>query len=234
MLTRLLNRMRSLLLGSRRCEVYEELQFHIAKQTEANLAAGMSADEAHRRAMIVFGGVESTREACNDQRSLSFFETVLYDMRFGLRGFRRSPMFALTAILTLAIGIGTTAAVFSVVDRILFRPLPYAGASRLVSVGIVAPIEPQEFMLGSSYYEGRDHQTPFQSLTSTVGAGPCDLTENNPVRLTCAGVESNFLPTLGIGPMLGRNFTDGEDRPNAPNVALISDDLWRDHYGRDA
>ena len=234
MLTRLLNRMASLLLGRGRSEVDEELQFHIAHQTEANIAAGMSPDEAHRHAIIAFGGVEATREGCNDQRPLSFVETALHDARYALRGFRSSPIFTITAILTLAIGIAPAAAVFSVVDRILFRPLPYADASRLVSVGIVAPIEPQEFVLGSSYYEWRDHQTPFQSLTSTVGVGPCDLTENNPARLSCASVESNFLPTFGIGAMLGRNFTADEDRPKARNVALISYDLWRDHYGRDA
>jgi hypothetical protein len=130
--------------------VDEELRFHIEKQTEANVAAGMAPDEAHRQAMIVFGGIERAREACHEQRPLSFFETAFYDVRYGLRGFRRNPMFAVTAILTLAIGIGTTTAVFSVVDRILFRSLPYANSDRLVSVGLVAPIEPQEFMLGSS------------------------------------------------------------------------------------
>lgn len=233
MLKRLPSRLRSLLPGHPPAEVDEELRFHIDKQTEANIAAGMSPDEAHRQAVIVFGGVERAREACREQRPLSFFETLFYDVRYGLRGFRRSPIFTITAILTLAIGIGTTAAVFSVVDRILFRSLPYADSGRLVSVGLVAPIEPQEFVLGSWYYDWRDHQTPFRAFTSTIGTGPCDLTERNPARLICAGVESTFLPTLGITPTLGRNFTADEDRPNAPNVALISYDLWRSRYGRD-
>jgi len=233
-LKQLLSRLRSLLPGHPPAEVDEELSFHIEKQTQANIVAGMIPEEAHRQAMIAFGGVESTREACREQRPLSFFETLFYDVRYGLRGFRRSPMFAVTAILTLAIGIGTTTAVFSVVDRILFRSLPYAHPDRLVSVGLVAPIEPQEFMLGSSYYEWRDHQTPFQAFTSTVGVDQCDLTEHNPARLSCAGVESTFLPAIGIQPMLGRNFTADEDRPNAPNVVLISYELWRSQYGGDA
>jgi len=223
---------RSLLVGHSRSEVDEELRFHIEKQIEANVAAGMAREEAHRQAMIAFGGVEGAREACHQQRPLSLLETSWYDIRYGLRGFRRGPMFTVTAILTLMIGIGTTAAVFSVVDRVLFRPLPYAGPSRLVSVGLVAPISPQEFVLGAWYYDWRDHQTPFENLTSTAGAGPCDLTERNPARLNCAAVEWNFLPTLGIGPMLGRNFTADEDRPNAPSVVLISYDLWRSRYGR--
>ena len=83
------------------------------------------------------------------------------DVRYALRGFRRNPVFAVTAILTLALGIGATTAVFSVVDRILFRSLPYAHPDELVSVGLTAPIIPQEFMLGGSYYEWQDNQTPF-------------------------------------------------------------------------
>ena len=233
MLKRVPVRLRSLFVGHNRSDVDEELRFHLEKQIEANIAAGMTKDEARRQAMIAFGGVEGAREACHEERPLSLLEAAWYDIRYGLRGFRRSPMFTVTAILTLMISIGTTAAVFSVVDRILFRPLPYADPSRLVSVGVTAPISSQEFVLGGWYFDWRDHQIPFQSLTSTAGTGPCDLTERNPARLKCAGVEWNFLPTLGIGPMLGRNFTADEDRPNGPNVVLISYDLWRSHYGRD-
>jgi predicted permease len=161
-------------------------------------------------------------------------ETLLQDVRYSLRGFRRSPTFAVTIVVTLMLGIGTTAAVFSVVDRILFRSLPYGDAGRLVSVGLAAPIEPQEFMLGGSYYEWRDHQRPFEVLTSETGVSPCDLTEERPVRLNCAGVEASFLPALGVRPLLGRNFTVEEDRPNAPKVALISYRLWQSRFGGDA
>jgi putative ABC transport system permease protein len=100
--------------------------------------------------------------------------------------------------------------VFSVVDRILFRTLPYGDSDRLVSVGLVAPIEPQEFMLGGSYYEWQDNQKPFAALTSETGTEPCDLTENNPARLDCARVEGNFLQALGVSPVLGRNFTEAD------------------------
>src|SRR5580704_6919415 len=230
MLRPFLQRLRSFLAGRPRAEVDEELGFHIEKQTEVNLAAGMSPDEARRQAVIAFGGVEAAREACHDERGLSFLETTLYDVRYGWRGFRRSPVFTIAAVLTLAIGIGTTTAVFSVVDRILFRSLPYAHADRLVSVGLLAPIQPQEFVLGGFYYDWRDHQTPFQSPTSTTGVDPCDLTQPDPVRLSCAAVESSFLPTMGVLPLLGRNFTADEDRPNSPPVALISYALWRNHF----
>ncbi len=233
MLKQLLARVRVRLAGPKRPELDEELRFHIERQTEANIAAGMSPEEARRQAMIAFGGVEAVREECREQRRWSLLENVLYDVRYGLRGFRRAPVFAVTAVLTLAIGIGTTSAVFSAVDRILFRSLPYGHADRLVSVGLVAPIQPQEFMLGSSYYPWRDYQKPFEAFTSTVGVDQCDLTEHNPARLSCAGVEWTFLPTLGIGPVLGRNFTADEDRPQAPKVAVISHDLWSSRYGSD-
>jgi predicted permease len=111
--------------------------------------------------------------------------------------------------------------------------LPYAHDDRLVSVGLVAPIIPQEFMLGGSYYDWRDNQKPFEAFTSETGVNACDLTEHNPARLSCASVEANFLPTFEISPVLGRNFLPEEDRPNGPKVALISYELWQTHYGLD-
>ena len=226
-------RVRIRLFGASREQVDEELSYHIARQTELHVAAGMTQEEARRQALIAFGGIEKTREQCHEEMTAAPLEALLRDVRYALRGLLRSPAFSVAAILTFAIGIGATTAVFSVVDRILFRSLPYREASRLVSVGIVAPIEPQEFMLGYSYYEWQDHQTPFEILTSWTGSNNCDLTEQNALRLTCASVEANFLPALGVGPLLGRNFTPEEDRPNAPKVAMISYQLWRSRYGRD-
>ena len=214
-------------------ELDEELQFHLEQATRANIAAGMTREEARRQARIEFGGLESAREQTYAQRPGWWMETMLQDIRYALRGFRRNPIFTITVISTLALGIGATTAVFSVVDPILFRSLPYANADRLVSVGLVAPIEPQEFMLGGSYYEWRDHQRPFVDLTSETGAESCDLTEEKPARLSCAGVEANFLPTLGVSPILGRDFTADEDTPAGPKVALLSYALWRSRFGLD-
>jgi putative ABC transport system permease protein len=226
-------RLRTSFFGANREEVDEELSYHIARQTELHLAAGMPQEEARRQALIAFGGIEKTREQCHEERTAAPLETVLRDVRYAFRGLRRAPAFAIAGILTMAVGIGATTAVFSVVDRILFRSLPYRDASRLVSVGVVAPIEPQEFMLGYSYYEWQDHQTPFETLTSWTGSNNCDLTEKGALRLRCASVEANFLPALGVGALLGRNFTSEEDRPNAPKVVMISYQLWRSRYGSD-
>ena len=214
-------------------DVEAELESHIAAHVEGNTRVGLTPAEARRQALLRLGGVEQTRQRYREQTTLPWLENLLRDVRYALRGFRRNPVFAVTAILTLALGIGATAAVFSVVDRILFRSLPYAHPEQLVSVGLTAPILPQEFMLGGSYYEWQDHQTPFVALTSDMGVTECDLTERDPRRLSCANVEQNFLPTLGVSPLVGRNFLPEEDRPHGPGAALISYDLWASRYGRD-
>ena len=210
-----------------------ELESHLAMHIDDGVRAGLAPEEARRQALIKLGGAEQTRQAVRERNTLPWLESLMRDVRYALRGFARSPAFALTIIATLALGIGATTAVFSVVDRILFRPLPYAHPDHLVSVGLTAPIIPQEFMLGGSYYDWQDHQQPFTALTSETGVDACDLTERNPAHLSCAGVEANFLPTLGVDPLLGRNFLPEEDQPNAPKVALISYNLWLSHYHRD-
>jgi len=212
----------------------EELRGHIEQQTAANIAAGTEPQEARRQAVLQFGGVEAVKEDCREQRSGFWFESLWADVRYGLRALRRNPGFAAVAILTLALGIGGTTSVFSVVDRILFRPLPYPHAERLLSIGMLAPLDSNEFMFASSYVALRDHPAAFDSVTSfTAGIAHCDLVGETPVRLACAQVASTFLPTFEIHPILGRNFTNEEDRPNAPDVALMSYGLWQSRFGGD-
>jgi putative ABC transport system permease protein len=233
MLKEWLTRLRFLIASKPHCEVDEELKFHLEEQIQANLAAGMTPKEAHRQASVDFGGVEKAREQSHEQRPGYFFETLIQDVRYSLRGFRRNPVFTLTIVATLMLGIGATTAVFSVVDRILFRPLPYANADRLVSVGLVHSLE-SEFMLGYFYYDWQRNQKPFEALTSEdATTGECDLSERNPAQLSCESVEGDFLATLGISPILGRNFLPEEDLPNGPRVALISYGLWLNHYNLD-
>src|ERR1700733_2251914 len=140
-------RVRFLFSRRTRAETDEELQFHIERQTEANLAAGMTLEEARRRARITFGGVEHAREACNEARPGWFLDTLWQDVWYALRGFRRTPVFTITVVAMLTLGIGATTAVFSVVDRILFRSLPYAHDDRIVSVGLVHSLEREGFIL---------------------------------------------------------------------------------------
>jgi predicted permease len=195
----------------------------------------MTADEARRQAMIEFGGVERAREQCYEQRPGWWIGTVAQDVRYALRGFRRNPVFTIAVIATLAVGIGATTAVFSVVDRILFRSLPYAHDDRLVSVGTVHSLERQEFMMGGFFFDWRDHQKPFEAMAiQSTGPHACDLVENNPAQLDCLDFDAGYLPLLGISPVLGRNFLPEEVLPNGPRVVIISYGLWQDHYNRDA
>jgi predicted permease len=218
----------------RQSELDEELQFHLEQSMLANVAAGMTAEEARRQALVEFGGVERAREQCHQQRPGWWIDTVMQDVRYALRGFRRNPVFTITVIATLALGIGATTAVFSVVDRILFRSLPYAHDDRLVSVGLVQSLERQEFTVGGFFFDWRDNQRPFEAFASQEALPhACDLVEANPAQLNCIHAQAGFLPLLGISPVLGRNFLPEEDRPNAPRVALISYGLWLDHYNRD-
>jgi putative ABC transport system permease protein len=161
------------------------------------------------------------------------WEMFAQDFRYAIRGCLRAPAFTLTALIAIAIGVGAATAVFSVVDRILFRPLPYPSEDRLVSVGFTAPIETNEFILGADYYEWREEHSAFDGMTSWSMASDCDLTSDRPERLTCAPVESTFLPVLGIAPMAGRNFTPDEDLPNGPKAAILTYGFWRSRFASD-
>src|SRR5580704_947968 len=215
-------------------ELDDELQAHLEALLEEKIARGMTPREAREAARREFGGVEQTKEAYRDQRGVLFIDSLFQDVRFALRILSKSPGFAVVAILTLALGIGATTAVFSVVDRILFRSLPYLHDERLVAFGLTAPIEKEEFMLGASYIDFRKSPGPFEEVTSMMpGDAKCDITEESPVRLSCAHVECTFLSTLAVQPVLGRNFTPEEDRPNGPRVAIISFALWKSRFGGD-
>lgn len=224
-------RLRHLVSHREEQELDEELAFHLDRLTEEYIASGMHPGEARRRARIEFGGVEQSRQRCRETRPGLWMDRMVQDVRYALRGFRRNPVFTLTVVLTLTLGIGASTAVFSVVDRILFRPLPYAQAEQIVSVGLVQPLEQTEFMLGGFYYDWKDHQRPFVAMAAEAASPQeCDLTEPNPQHLACSRIEAGLLPMLGVSPALGRNFLAEEDRPNGPRVALLSYNLWLNRY----
>ncbi len=161
-------------------------------------------------------------------------ENTWFDVRYAVRGLVRNRAFSLTAILTAALGIGATSAVFSAVDRILFRALPYADEDRLVSAGMMTPLDTNEFLFSDAYFSLRRDPGPFQEVTAfQAGSIPTDLTEDRPVRLRALRVEANFLHVLGIRPLAGRAFTREEDRRGGPPVAMISYGLWRSRFAGD-
>jgi putative ABC transport system permease protein len=159
--------------------------------------------------------------------------SILQDVRFALRSFLRRPGTSIVALGAIALGIGGTAAVFSVVDRILFRPLPYVAQDRLVWLGMKAPISPDEFLLEADYGYLREHATVFEAISAMSRTNDCDLNEEQPARLACTRVASDLLPLLGVEPLIGRQFTAEEDRPNGPKAAMLSYGFWRSRYGGD-
>ena len=164
----------------------------------------------------------------------AWIEHTFQDLRYALRGLRRNPGFTLTAVMAAAIAIGASTAIFSAVDRILFRPLPYRDEARLVSAGMMTPLDSNEFLLADAYFDLRRNPGPFAAVTSfQAGAIECDLTEQSPLRMRCLRLEANFLDTLGVRLAAGRNFSAEEDRPNGPRVAIISHALWRSRFAAD-
>jgi predicted permease len=158
---------------------------------------------------------------------------LLQDLRYALRQFHKSPGFAALTVFTVALGIGAATAMFSLIDRVLFRSLPYPHDDELVSVGVVAPIIDGEFLFAANYLDWRNHQTAFANFTSSAGVSDCDLTEGQPVRVACAAVASTFLSTFSIHPLLGRNFLPEEDQPTSTKVALLTYHLWQNRFAGD-
>ena len=137
---------------------------------------------------------------------------TVQDVRYGLRTFKRNPFFFVTAILAATLGIGGASAVFSAVDRVLFRALPYTDSDRLVSVGMMAPLDTHEFVLPEWYFQLRRMSGPFTGVTAyQAGTITTDLTEDRPARLSALRVEANFLPLFGVRPHVGRTFSLEED-----------------------
>ncbi len=220
-------------IRKRNADLERELRSDMELEEEEHRENGLPFEEARFAARRAFGNPTLIKEHTRDAWGWMRVERLLQDLRYALRGFGRNPIFTIAVIATLAVGIGATTAVFSVVDRILFRSLPYAHDDRLVSVGMVHSLERQEFMMGMFFFDWRDHQKPFEAMAiQSTMPHPCDLVENNPAQLSCLSFDAGFLPLLGVSPVVGRNFLPEEDRPNAPDVVLISYGLWQDHYNR--
>ncbi len=208
-----------------------ELHFHMEEQVKEYVAAGLTPEQARIEAFREFGSIELAKEECRDQRPLVWLDQTIQDVRHTARLLLRDRAFSIVAILSLAAGIGASASVFSVVDRILFRSMPYAYSDRLVSVGVGAPMLPYDFMFGAAYLDFRTHQRVFDAVTSWSGVSECDLMDGEAVALDCAAAESTFLSTLGIRPILGRGFTRDEDGPNKPAAVLLSYAMWQSRFG---
>ena len=217
-------------------ELSEEIQFHFENEIEKYRHAGMSEDAARRRARLVFGGQEKIREDCQEVRGVSFLEATIQDLRYSLRAMRKNPGFFSIAVLTLALGIGASTAVFSIVNTILLKPLPYPNANRVIMLWREGPLA------GVGDFPWAPDEYNFLAKTATafqnLGAFKKDsfnLTgSSSPALLEGVRASAGFFPALGVSPALGRTFTTEEDKPGHNHVAVLSNRLWQSRFGGDA
>jgi len=216
-------------------ELDEELQSHIDALTKENIRRGLSAEEARYAARREFGGLEQTKEIYRRQRGIPFLENVFQDLKFALRGLRRSPGFAAIAILTLALGIGANTAIFSVVYGILLRPLPNPEPERIVQ--ITEKYKGETYDKSFSYRELQFLKTqnlPVESLAAYTALGFTFTRGNDAERVSGLHVSSDYFHVLGMKPILGRDFLPEEDRGDGTRVAMLSYGLWKRRTGSDA
>jgi putative ABC transport system permease protein len=210
-----------------------ELQFHLEKEIEQNRLQGMSSEEARRRALIAFGGVQQTREAVRETRSTHVAETFVQDLRFGGRMLRKSPGFTAAAMLTLALGIGANTAIFTVVNSVLLQPLRFAQADRIFYLGESRKDSPQISIAYPNFLDWQAQNHVFERMGAVQAQSFILTSHGQPELLPGRNVSEGFFPTLGVKPMLGRGFLPVDDLPSAAPVALISYGLWQRRFGGD-
>ena len=210
-------------------DLNSELRFHIEELVDAKVAAGIEPAEARRQALLEFGGAEQVREDCRDVHRIALWDHTIANLKAAFRFIRKSPVFSLAVILTMALGIGANSAVFSAVNAVVLRPLPFPNAEEIVSLHQrntlakggetpVAPIRIEDWnRLNNTFTAVSGYYT--QDVSETSGSLPEKLTEGL--------VAPRFLQTWGISPIAGRDFAPDEERFGGPNAALISDHLWR-------
>jgi putative ABC transport system permease protein len=216
-------------------EMDDELRFHIERRVEMLVQSGVPRDEAGRRARLAFGGREQIKEECREARGVSFLETLWQDIRYGLRTMRRSPGFTATAVITLALGIGATTAIFSIVSPLVLEPLPFRDPSHLVTVLETNKGEGLDWLTvtPSNFLEWQRRSTAFESMSGFYGYAYRLAAEGAPQLLNGRCVSSSFFPMLGVQPILGRLWTPEEDWRGQDHVAVLSYATWQQDFGGD-
>ena len=236
-LTDLVERLRALLRRDREdLELAEELRFHFEMEVEENLRRGLSPAEARRQAALRLGGMTQVLEATRDARGVRWLDDMAQDVRYGLRGIRRNPLFAAALIITLGLGIGASAAMFSVVDALLLRPLPYGEPERLVEVWWSDP-----WFGTARNYTGRgvartwaEHAAPlFDGMLLHIAESVTYTEGEEPMTLMVEAVSPSFAEVLRVRPALGRAFEESDALPGAEPVAVLSHAFWRSAFGGD-
>ena len=215
----LVHRLTSLFSKKRvRNELDEEIRFHLEREIQKNMLAGMDEPDAVRQARVRFGGVENIREQVSDESGVRWLEDFIQDVRYGLRGLRKAPVFTAAALISLGVGIGASTAAFSVVNGVLLRPLPYPDQDRLHSINVEWPT-----------FAGPLSNEQVENLTAVVGYGMYGLTlttPDGPQVIEGAWVTSGMNEVFGVNPTIGRGF-----RPDDELVALVSHQFWQSRLG---
>jgi len=211
----------------------KELRFHLEQQAQDLIARGAAPDEARRQVQMAFGGHSQIAEDCREARGTRWLEDLIHDFRYALRMLRNKPAFTFACVITLALGIGASAAIFSAVDPILFEPLPYPHASRIMMIwdgSHDGSRIPGTFGAFRAMVEG---SRAFESLAVMKTWQPTITGEAQPERLEGQNVSADYFRVLGVSPALGRDFQDSDDQFKGPNVAILSDGLWRGRFNGD-
>ena len=210
----------------------DEFAAHLAIETKQLIDGGMTREQAEAEARRLFGNRTLIAENTRAVRGSAALGRLWQDVRYAVRVWRRAPAFTAAAVLSLALGIGATTAVFSIADTVFLRPLPYAGADRLVWVAVRFPGMGGAFVISADYVAWRRENRTFQSLAATRagfdGAGL--LAGPDPTEVSVAHVSANFLETFAVTPQFGRTFRPEEELPNGPKAVLLTYPFWRDHF----
>jgi putative ABC transport system permease protein len=216
-------------------ELSDELRFHVEKLTEESFAKGMTPEEARYAALRELGGVDQIKEECRDMRRVNHIENLLQDLRYGLRMLAKNPGFAAVAILTLALGIGANTAIFSVVNTVLLRPLPFKNPSSLVWATERFPATRGAATVISPDFIGwKDRNQVFEQIDAFGGGVGANLTSaGEPARVSVLHVTAGLFTMLGVQPIAGRAFLPAEGKQGQDHVALLNEALWRARFGAD-
>jgi predicted permease len=210
----------------------EEIRFHIDQQTEKNIRAGMSPQDARRRAAVAFGGTESARERVRDEVRPALLEDFARDLRYGARVLRRAPGFATIAIVTLALGIGAATAVFSVVDGVLLQPLPYPDSDRIVRLYQVGSTGSRGNVSEPNFEDWKSGTRSFKAMAEVAAFVRVPVSTGGEQTMTPgATVSREFFEVMEARPVVGRGFLESERRVGAAPVAIVSHGFWQDRLG---
>jgi len=214
-------------------EIDRELQFHIDSYASDLMQRGLPEGEAMRRARIELGSLESQKSAIRSSVGLRLWDELHTDVRCSFRMMRRNPGFTFVAVATLALGIGADTAIFSVVNAVLLRPLPYPHAERLVWLSERAPGLPRLFVSLANFDDWRVANSVFEGMEAFRTIDVTLASNGEPQRLAVRQVTAGLFPMLGVKPILGRPLTAQDDRPDAKPVVLLSDSMWTREFSRD-